>query len=278
MSLPVVSDDDRGLMQQQFLEGRGEPHLLNLAWMLVPEHASKPLPSLSVVRRYFKSVLRRVHQLASVHKKYLAAVPDTQRLALAWYQADPSINTVLAQGKQTVYVNVEVEVDVTKPVTQQTLLRAVAAQHPAKQVQRQVREAAANGKRLEALIRGAPRLPRGQSHTIFRGAHLPPRVKRGPREPEQTAGVGDVLEWPRFTSFSLSPLVALGFQGISSCCIFRLRWDAGVAAVAVPLNEHFREFEVLLAPGKYRVTGVTTLTSPHAPAGFSQRVLDVEPA
>lgn len=275
-SLPIVAqDEDVELVEDQMrLDDADEEHNLNVGWLIM--HPGERLPSLAKVRRFFKANARRTAQLLDMHKQYLADAPNTQRLALEQYQFTPDINPALASGKASVFVGVRFEVDLEGDITPEGVAAAIAKQTPVDQIRRAVKRMVTQRQRLERLIMGAPRLPAGEAYPIFRGVDLGPKVVRGgDRAAAPRAAVGDVLEWPRFTSFSISPMVALAFKLDAPCCVFRLQWDATVPAVVLPVNARFAEFEVLLPPGRYRVTGVTRVESGLAP-GWGVRVLDLE--
>ena len=277
-TLPVVMPEDANLVEKQFMgdasmsDAHTEPHALNVGWMLL--NPGKPLPSMAKVKQFFEKRMNLTHQLVSLHKKYLANVPDSQRFALNEYQMNPEVNNFRQTG-QTI-MDICASFQVTKSVDKKSIVDALASHIPMKQVNEAIKNKKKQETLLTRIIQGAPRLPKGKSYTIFRGVGLAPQVKRGnDTPPELMAQVGDTLTWDRFSSFSISPLVALAFKGMAPCCIFRLQWDSEVPGVVLPLNLEFKEFEVLLPPGKYKVTGVTKLKSPYAPS-WRLKVIDIK--
>jgi len=277
-SLPVVMPEDAALVEEQFMDGasmseaHSEPHSLNVGWMIL--NPEKSLPSMEEVKKFFKRKTKHTHQLVSLHKNYLTNVSDSQRFALQEYQMNPEINNFRATGQAVLDICASFDVD--KHVDKKTIVDALATQIPLKQVNQAMKGKKKQEKLLTRIIREAPRLPKGKTYPLFRGVGLAPQVKRGgDKLPELTAQVGDTLHWDRFSSFSISPLVALAFKGTAPCCIFRLQWDSAVPGVVLPLNLEFKEFEVLLPPGKYEVTRVTKLKSPYAPT-WHLKVIDIK--
>lgn len=277
-SLPIVEPEDDDLMEEQFMFGakmsdaHSEDHSLNVGWMIL--NPGKSLPSMANVKKFFKRKMKRTHQLVSLHKKYLANVSDSQRFALQQYQMFPQINIFRGTGEALLEICASFQVN--ENVNKKTIVDELASQIPLNKVKKAMEDTKKQETLLTKIIHNAPRLPQGKSYTLFRGVGLSPEVKRGGvKVPELTTEAGDTLDWDRFSSFSISPLVALAFKGTAPCCIFRLQWDSAVPGVVLPLNLEFQEFEVLLPPGKYEVTRVTKLKSPYAP-NWRLRVIDIK--
>lgn len=251
----------------------------HIAWNLL-SGGGKKAPSAEGLTEFFDDYAKKASKFLDIHVSYLKTVPNTQRLAIEEYQRSPRVNRILnTREKFFAWFDFEVPTDVklTKTAFKQIIQKA-GAEQVAKDVVEIAKFYIDQHKRIIRAIENAPRSR--ETWTLFRGLFLDTKIDYNAesKPPELTAKVGDVLEWNRITSFSLSPFVALFFQKSleNKCCIFTVECDQSVPFFAYPLNSVHPQFELILPPAKYEVVGVQKLKLSKFPNWNGIRVVRVK--
>jgi len=232
-------------------------------------------PSLKRIKRHFEQSMKRVHALLNFHKHYIAHAPARQRVALdQWQQTSGDINAFLRTGKLSIDFCAVAHLTPNKQDTSREITRAIRKAVSPDDIKFEMHNLIQKLKGLKLLVKHAPRLKKG-SYTLYRGVGITvPFTASKNTAPELGAKKGDTLSWPGFSSFSISPLVALDFFQ-APCCVFTLTWNRRVPGLVVPLNGRYSEFEVIVPPGRFRVKNVRYVQSTQYP-DRRLRVLDLE--
>lgn len=274
---------DEPLVKEQFLSKRkgdkANQNSLRVAYLLAhPEQAekgSKPV-SLRKAWAYFESQVERVHKLVNIHKTYIARAPARQKVALDnWQRSSTDVGVYQKTGMYSSEGCFEINIAVRKTPSKSSIKKLMADSLPVDNVVNEIQELKSKLRGLQALVHNAPRLPHNEQYTLYRGVQVAVNFKAvGKDAAVATAGVEDVFTWDTFSSFTISPMVALNFSS-EPCCVFRLQWSHDVPSLVVPLNGWFHEFEVIVPPGRFRVSRVWYVNSPWQP-DWRLRVLDLE--
>lgn len=232
-------------------------------------------PPLKQIKRHFEQSMKRVHALLNFHKSYIAHAPARQRVALdQWQQTSSDINAFLRTGKLSIDFCAVAHLTPNKQDTSREITRAIRKAVSPDDIKFEMNNLIQKLKGLRLLVKHAPRLKKG-SYTLYRGVGIPvPFTSSKTTAPELGAKKGDTLSWPGFSSFSISPLVALDFFQ-APCCVFTLTWNRRVPGLVIPLNGRYSEFEVIVPPGRFRVRDVRYVQSTEYP-DRRLRVLDLE--
>jgi hypothetical protein len=85
---------------------------------------------------------------------------------------------------------------------------------------------------------------------------------------------GDEYTSAGFNSFSLAPWVAYNFME-NACCIYRLQMTPQMPYVVFEYHDGYKEYELLLAPSKFKVVKIWYAVSPLS-SSIKLRVYDLE--
>lgn len=258
---------------------------LALAYLIIPGNEDKANRAARMSRQELQSALLEQIRpdLQQYHAPYLASLDAASTTAVQEYQtSQENVNRFLREhrvepfmgGLQQPPLDVNLKQMLSDPefvleqaseAARKNLLKQIDAR--ASFVQTVLRNVAA----LQSTVLNAPPLPEGEQWPLYRGVRAQDLIyaldENGQRSQQlfvlDQLGLepGQRFEAMGFNSFSSVPWVALNFMGNASCCLYRLNMTSDVPGLIYPLNNVYKEFEVLLPPGEFQVDARTELTS-----------------
>jgi len=226
-------------------------------------------------------------ELLIFHKEYSATLSVQQQMAVSFYQGAGymNINLFLRSGNirpkwlhssmddNEMFIN---EASFDKKGTKKYVSAAMKkAKIDAKEIllheKDDLKKIMDSIKNLKLTIDNAPRtktpfyLFRGENDVELRYTKLdnPILNKLSKFKFDQLAlKIGDTFDSVGFNSFSLAVWTAKNFMQMAACCMYRLKADENTPFYVLPYNDQYPEFEVVLAPSKFKVVHITEVVSP----------------